>query len=642
MNFRCKYDGVNYFGDGDSSYIWEFDKINEKLVDFNPLQEPLNINEAIELFNIACLIDKCVLLGRWNDETVKKFVGYKGVLKAKSSAFFSKIKSENFISIENQVCILYQENFWDLLTKFDSFKKIDNSIFKAFLLRNKYVLGSILCHEKLVTHFSQEITETLELYERTAEFIVRRFLEKDPRSKIFFPRIFTPDKFERIFEKYVVYDGANHNTLFFLSISKSSKECPISPEIRLAAKEKREQILMKHRSSGAQFVVAVSFASIPDYIQCEERGVDTLITHNIDWLTNNLDYPTILNNFKFLFEFYDDCWRINAVSIISELNVLERPHFCIERMYPIGVAFQFKYMKSCMETDLYYSLLQTKEVYIEKIISWFYTEYIKNEFGINGFHISVPDYHSDLVSKCRSFAPEIDGILKQFKLLVKNGSINYKLLENSTDFIDFKGIPSLVQNKYAYAKSSDLKREIYLMFSDQSDLAYLHNREIGGKSLFELLKKNDVVLGDFDMVQQEGIKWLLDRQTIFIDNQGKLSCSTLKCCILKEFNDKEVVCPFHRPSYKLLLNEMGKNGEIEFQSTLFSKSEAKYLNFILNDKEFDNGRKLRNRYAHTGYPLDEKDQKDDYILLIKIILEITGKIYDDIALKDQMSGSLVQ
>lgn len=28
MNFRCKYDGVNYFGDGDSSYIWEFEKIN--------------------------------------------------------------------------------------------------------------------------------------------------------------------------------------------------------------------------------------------------------------------------------------------------------------------------------------------------------------------------------------------------------------------------------------------------------------------------------------------------------------------------------------------------------------------------------------------------------------------------------------
>ncbi|SHM93685.1 hypothetical protein [Fibrobacter sp. UWB7] len=636
-----EYDGVHYFGEDDSSYLWEFDKINEKLVNFNSSQNPLNINEAIELFNIACLIDKCALLGKWTNETIKRFVDYKGLLKAKSAEFFSKITSESFVSIEDQVCALYQENFWDLFAKFDTFKKIDNSVFKDFLLQKKYALEEILCHEKIVTYFSQEITEVLEGYERTAEFIVRRFLEKNPNCKIIFPRAFTSDKFERIFEKYVVYDGANHNTLFFLSISKSSKECPISPEIRLAAKEKREKILMRHTSSGETPIIAVSFASIPDYIQCEERGLSTLITHNIDWLTCNLDYPTILNNFRFIFEFFDDCWRINGVSIISELNVFERPCFFIERMYPIGVAFQFRYKKTCMEMDLYYSLLQTKEIYIEKIISWFYTEYIKNEFGIDGFHISVPDYRSDLVSKSRSFAPEIDGILKQFKLLAKNGSINYKLLENSAEFVDFKGIPSLIQKKYAYAKSEDLNREIYLMFSDQSHLSYLHDRDLGEKSLFELLKKNDVMLNDFDQIQQEGIRWLLNRQTIFVDEKGKLSCSPLRCQILKEFNDKEVVCPFHRPGYNPLLDEMEKNGEIEFQSTLFSRPEAKYLNFILNDKEFDNGRKLRNRYAHTGYPLDKNDQWKDYMLLIKVLIEITGKIYDDIALKDQISGSAV-
>lgn len=57
---------------------------------------------------------------------------------------------------------------------------------------------------------------------------------------------------------------------------------------------------------------------------------------------------------------------------------------------------------------------------------------------------------------------------------------------------------------------------------------------------------------------------------------------------------------------------------MKFENTLFSKPEQDYLNFALNKSEFSNGWDLRNKYCHDTYTLDEKQQEQDYIELMKL------------------------
>ena len=74
-------------------------------------------------------------------------------------------------------------------------------------------------------------------------------------------------------------------------------------------------------------------------------------------------------------------------------------------------------------------------------------------------------------------------------------------------------------------------------------------------------------------------------------------------------------------------------GDLCYGSTLFSKPEQNYLNYILNKKEYSNGLDLRNKYAHDTCPLDEKTQQYDYWELQKIMVLIILKINEELCLK---------
>lgn len=101
--------------------------------------------------------------------------------------------------------------------------------------------------------------------------------------------------------------------------------------------------------------------------------------------------------------------------------------------------------------------------------------------------------------------------------------------------------------------------------------------------------------------------------------------------ILKELYENDVICLHHVlcEDVRAEIEAMILSGKLRTESTLFSAPEAQYLNYMLNKKEFSNGLDLRNRYIHSSYPLDDR-QELDYIELLKIMVLIIIKINDDI------------
>lgn len=61
-----------------------------------------------------------------------------------------------------------------------------------------------------------------------------------------------------------------------------------------------------------------------------------------------------------------------------------------------------------------------------------------------------------------------------------------------------------------------------------------------------------------------------------------------------------------------LLDELITNKKVIFESTLFSKPEQDYLNYILNDRQFDNGPAIRNKYLHGNNNQRIEEHESDY------------------------------
>ena len=72
-------------------------------------------------------------------------------------------------------------------------------------------------------------------------------------------------------------------------------------------------------------------------------------------------------------------------------------------------------------------------------------------------------------------------------------------------------------------------------------------------------------------------------------------------------------------------------------SSLLSKPEWEYFNYVLNKAEFSNGLDLRNKYIHDTNSLDERKQQDDYIFLLKMFIILVIKINEEFCLQEKIT-----
>lgn len=138
---------------------------------------------------------------------------------------------------------------------------------------------------------------------------------------------------------------------------------------------------------------------------------------------------------------------------------------------------------------------------------------------------------------------------------------------------------------------------------------------------------------DFEYYQQGNLDWLIERGSVQIDADGYLRINRTRTAVLGDLFYNEVVCPNH---YDKNLHDQGDTlfaaGDMYYESTLFSKPEQDYLNYVLNRSKFTNGLDLRNKYIHDTCPLDEETQAGDYIELLKIMVLTIIKINEEFCL----------
>ena len=95
----------------------------------------------------------------------------------------------------------------------------------------------------------------------------------------------------------------------------------------------------------------------------------------------------------------------------------------------------------------------------------------------------------------------------------------------------------MIKNKYCYANSDDIVKEMNFMFSDQNMLAYTERTGSKYDNLVQLILNEKIGIADCQPYNQEAIRWLIERGAIYLEDEV-IKCQKERVFILKELMRK--------------------------------------------------------------------------------------------------------
>ena len=555
--------------------------------------------------------------------------------------FCSTITNTNIETLYKSVNPEYIDDFWQLICDYNVYQIIHSESVSRLIDSNEAAVWNILQHSSLSMAFGKIIADHLLHNRHTPAKLISHFLavRNINGPQLHFPTEFTQEMRNAVLSGYIDRDDANLNHLQLLEQAQSTKEFPVSDRLKLKARKRKEVLQEKLFSGngGLRYGAEVSFKSIPDG-SIEESHNDNVCAYaySREWIEENHDYPTLLNNFIHLFGYVDQHFRCGFTSLQSELGIFERElGIKGKKDYPIGIAFNTKQLLSLLQMAAYRQELHRLSIQLEDIFKWFFEEYLKNEFGATGFTYSPPSTGTTYAEKCKLLAIAIDGTFKQYRLFCEDGFVDRELLEMSSGHIVFNELESKIINKYAYLKSNQLHAEMNFLFSDQSILHYTEKTRSNYRTLPQLLLSEKMTKEDFAHYQQSTLDWLIKRGVVYPSDDGHLLINKARTAVLRDLFYNEVICPtYYNNELKQQVDALVAAGDMCYEKTLFSRPEQDYLNYALNKSEFSNGFDLRNKYSHDTCPLDEKTQITDYLELLKIMVLVIIKINEELCLSN--------
>ena len=219
---------IKFYSAGDLSISYHLKEAMDYIHSFNKKEyEPADINDVLELYNIFQLFSSVVI----KQEQKEKYSESANDLMGIIAKYFNNINNDNLIVILQEVDNQYCEDFWELFSKFEVYKRIDADIFNGILKQDGNICRRVLAHKKIVKYFGTVLAEHMRVSEHSAEIIIEKFIEKDERcksEKIVIPSDLKPEEFEKILQKYIDSKEPHIGRLQVLAQAHSSKECPIS------------------------------------------------------------------------------------------------------------------------------------------------------------------------------------------------------------------------------------------------------------------------------------------------------------------------------------------------------------------------------------------------------------------------------
>lgn len=645
---------VKFYGKADMANGYMLEKALPILQQLKSSKEYVNINDVIELYNVYKFINAQIFRKDFNSEEKALFNEENSkIINQIIGRFFSKVDNGTIANYFGKIEREYIEDVLELFEKYKVHKRISWDSFKHFIDSNHIPVFYIVECEKIVNTFDSDLRELILNNNQSIDLLITKYLKKSPARQVFLPKSLSIEDKEQIVKNYIVSAMVHPGTLELIINLPVNSDFKISDDTRLAAKNRYDQemenLFVKSGNSGFQTTIEAGInkeQKEPVIIDYKENRF--YISVSSKWIKDNLDYPTLLNNFIHIYNFVDKENRIEFISKPNQISTLERVFMNpdLKKVYIKGSFFDIYNNFAVVAMVSYCEFLEKEcNIRIEEVLQWFFDEYLVFEFNIHDFIVNMPSSGSSYLEKCRTICCEFESILKQYEALVKFGKINHDFIELSSRPMDYHAIESLMPDKYIYLNedNQDCQNTLYWLFSDQTMLTYLPHREDVERynCLYELLINTTVNISEYEDYQRNNIKWLITKGILKQDSQGNLTLhdkleAIILCDLYKNgFNSNQFLERFQ-------LNKPLKNLQqkcwIYKESSLFAKQECDYLDFYLNKSKFTNGQDLRNTYLHgtqrkRGADID-LHRVNYYRLLMFVVITII-KINEELCYKDE-------
>lgn len=631
---------LKFFGLSDYGTFGQADRLLELVREFDATGGTQGINDIVELHHLVLFLENEILPEALVEAERDACLAHVPEIRKKIGRFFGKVTDATFSTLVQDVDFQYRTDVLDLLGRNKVFERCTDSIVLAALQEQRFHPHDLLSCQPLVRAYDREIRTLLLAGPRNAELLALKFLQSDGRDPIHLPRSFTREDQRDLFDRYLDEEEPNLNFVKLIASARADKNTGVDPRLKLKARRKADALTKKMFESTDGIKTGCEVGISADQVEEVVQSLDGMVckySYSRTWLAENLDPPTILNNFVHLFKFANDHMLLELPSYGAQLGVFERFMGTPGKDdYRTGAVFRLQDQASLLQTSMYERFLRSEGIELESVIAWFFTDYLEQEFGAKGLKYRASSPTATYLEKSRHLFSEMESVLKQFTLHVNYGEVDPELLTITSEQLSYDRIPSQIMDKYAYvADDADIQRIQNLLFSDQSGLVHISS-DLEAGSFLHLVIANDIAYNQFHEYQQRNIDFLVEKGILTGDRDRIAFASAPQLHVLKELWEYEVTsCLHHSAAGQKSVDEMVSAGWLVHRSTLLSTAEVSYFNYFLNDKEFSNGPSLRNRYLHGSQADGEDDRvhRQTYLTALRLLVALVIKINDDFCLK---------
>ncbi|WP_099975170.1 hypothetical protein [Lactobacillus terrae] len=643
---------VKYYSNQDVSIGFYMDRISQIIKNANINTEDNNVLDILEKFNVTkYLKNKLYPINVPIDEVL---TAEKQINKQVSIFFNSKNEteilddmSEIFTSDDG---IQYREDFLKCFIKYQLYKKVEENNLNRIVKKSNIPIWYFLKVNDFYLQYPDMMKMMFLQKSKNVELVISKYTKNG--KKYFIPSNISKNEMYSLFSDYISESSPNVNYLKLIENGiKGIEEVKIEPRMKLNAKRKYNQLMkeLSHKEgtfNGNPYSMEIFF----NYQKYKENNSDLKLLLDEEWMIENNDPESLLNNFRFL-DFY---FTENGILNLCSFPNLESGSLSMfftgpqtNKYYEESYLFSMKNWIVRKAFLIYQERISSKTEYrVEELINYFFTDYCLSNFQIKWLPFYFSKKNENLNIQTRTLSTIEEQIRKQWKLLTEDGDIDAELFELETN-INVKELPSMLDKKYIYLneKNTDMLALNTLLFSDQSLLNYIDENK-QESTFFDLLFRHRLKMSEFRPCQQQQLQKLMDKNIISINDNDVICTSEsqkLRLYILQNIYNYGVMHYYHglngfdTKNISLIcqreIDKMISDDLVISKSTLFSKPESDYLNFVLNDTEFDNALGIRNKNSH-GAVL--KENKDIYAYSLVILMLYVMKINEELELAEQI------
>lgn len=337
--------GVKFYSIGDLAVGNEL-KNAERIISEYEAKEIEDINNALELFNCNLYIENEVSFQNWTEEYKLKLQKKCKQIRRDLGHYFSKINKENIVGIGKSITWIYKEDFLSVFYRYGLNNRIDDEVFNRLLLEGVFQVEEVCRHKHLVAFYDVVIYNAILSDSRNAELFLDYFVVKSQESRVkkfYRPKSLMQSDILELIESYIESEEANLNYLRLIVRIHNTGEFSVTDELKWKAKKRsaEKEAMYFEKSNGMTLEYKVVLEKdLSEPVISKSEGLVSTIKFDKTWLESNLDYPTILQNFIWLFSFIDINGRITFLSHPADKSPIENIFgLKSERDYPTGAGF---------------------------------------------------------------------------------------------------------------------------------------------------------------------------------------------------------------------------------------------------------------------------------------------------------------